>query len=99
MTGASFTRRELMALGAALAAPGAFAQSYPNKPVRVIVPQPPGGGFDTVGRLLADRMGKQLGQSFVVENRAGSGTLVGTDLAAKAQADGYTLLIGSVSNL
>jgi hypothetical protein len=67
--------------------------------VRIIVPQPPGGGFDSVGRLLADRMGKQMGQSFVVENRAGSGTLVGTDLAAKAPADGYTLLVGSVSNL
>jgi tripartite-type tricarboxylate transporter receptor subunit TctC len=74
-------------------------QAYPNKPVRVIVPQPPGGGFDNVGRLLADRLGKQMGQTFVVENRPGSGTLVGTDLAAKAPADGYTLLVGSVSNL
>lgn len=85
---------------AALALPfAAFAQSYPNKPVRIVVPQPPGGGFDTVGRLIADRMGKVSGQSFVVENRTGSGTLVGTDFAAKAPADGYTLLVGSVSNL
>jgi tripartite-type tricarboxylate transporter receptor subunit TctC len=76
------------------------AQSgYPNKPVHVIVPQPPGGGFDFVGRLLADRMGKAMGQNFIVENRPGSGTLVGTDAAAKSAPDGYTLLVGSVSNL
>ena len=76
------------------------AQSgYPNKPVHVIVPQPPGGGFDFVGRLLADRMGKAMGQNFVVENRPGSGTLIGTDAAAKSAPDGYTLLVGSVSNL
>jgi tripartite-type tricarboxylate transporter receptor subunit TctC len=75
------------------------SQGYPNKPVKIIVPQPPGGGFDTVGRLLADRLGKQMGQGFVVENRSGSGTLVGTDAAAKAAPDGYTLLVGSVSNL
>ena len=73
--------------------------AFPNKPVRVIVPQPPGGGFDFVGRLLADRMGRQLGQSFVVENRPGSGTLIGTDAAAKSPPDGHTLLVGSVSNL
>jgi tripartite-type tricarboxylate transporter receptor subunit TctC len=72
---------------------------YPNKPVHVIVPQPPGGGFDFVGRLLADRMGKAMGQNFIVENRPGSGTLVGTDAAAKSAPDGYTLLVGSVSNL
>jgi len=72
---------------------------YPSRPLRVIVPQPPGGGFDFVARLLAERLGKVLGQSVVVENRTGSGTLVGTDLAAKAAPDGYTLLMGSVSNL
>jgi tripartite-type tricarboxylate transporter receptor subunit TctC len=96
----SINRRQALAgLTAALAAQSAFAQAYPARPVRVIVPQPPGGGFDNVGRLLADRMGKQMGQSFVVENRPGSGTLIGTDLAAKAPADGYALLVGSVSNL
>ncbi len=92
-------RHALAALALACAAPFAQAQAYPSKPVRIIVPQPPGGGFDNVGRLLADRMGKVTGQSFVVENRTGSGTLVGTDAAAKAPADGYTLLVGSVSNL
>lgn len=72
---------------------------YPSRAVKVIVPQPPGGGFDFVGRLLADRLGRQMGQNFVVENRPGSGTLVGTDAVAKAPPDGYTLLVGSVSNL
>lgn len=95
-----FTRRlALVAAACALALPNAFAQAYPSKPVRIIVPQPPGGGFDNVGRLLADRLGKLTNQSFVVENKTGSGTLVGTDFAAKAPADGYTLLVGSVSNL
>src|SRR6188768_264720 len=97
---AEMQRRHLLAcLAIACAAPLAQAQSYPAKPVRIIVPQPPGGGFDTVGRLFADRYGKLTGQSFVVENRTGSGTLVGTDFAAKAAPDGYTLLVGSVSNL
>ncbi len=73
--------------------------AYPNKVVKVIVPQPPGGGFDFVGRLLADRMSKQMGQSFIVENKPGSGTLIGTDFVAKAAPDGYTLLVGSVSNI
>jgi tripartite-type tricarboxylate transporter receptor subunit TctC len=77
----------------------ALAQAFPNRPMRVVVPQPPGGGFDVVGRLLADRLGKALNQSVIVENRPGSGTLVGTDLVAKATPDGYTLLVGSVSNL
>ena len=92
-------RHILAAFAIACASPLALAQAYPAKPVRIIVPQPPGGGFDNVGRLIADRMGKVTGQSFVVENRTGSGTLVGTDAAAKAPADGYTLLVGSVSNL
>lgn len=81
--------------------PLAHAQSgtYPTKVVKVVVPQPPGGGFDFVGRLLADRLGKQMGQGVIVENKPGSGTLVGTDFVAKAAPDGYTLLVGSVSNL
>ncbi len=85
-----------LALGAALPA---LAQDYPAKPVRIIVPQPPGGGFDSVGRLMADKLGPLLGQAVVVENRPGAGTLVGTEAAAKAPADGYTLLVGALSNL
>lgn len=86
---------------ALLAAPAALLadDAYPNRPVKVIVPQPPGGGFDFVGRLLSEHLGRLLGQTFVVENRPGSGTLVGTDAVAKAEPDGYTLLIGSVSNI
>ncbi len=86
-------------LGGSVFAGSAWAQAFPSKPLRVVVPQPPGGGFDVVGRLLADRLGKALGQTAVVENRPGSGTLVGTDLVANAPPDGYTLLVGSVSNL
>ena len=91
------------ALAAALAcgfAGSALAQAtYPNRPLRVIVPQPPGGGFDFVGRELSDRLAKALGQAVVVENKPGSGTLIGTDAVAKATPDGYTLLLGSISNL
>jgi tripartite-type tricarboxylate transporter receptor subunit TctC len=94
-------RRHLLVGSAALGlAPWVRAQAdFPAKPLRIIVPQPPGGGFDFVGRTLAEQMGKGLGQSVLVENRAGSGTLVGTDAAAKAAPDGYTLLVGSVSNM
>ena len=75
------------------------SSNYPNKIIKVVVPQPPGGGFDFVGRLLADRLGKQMGQGFVVENKPGSGTLIGTDFVAKSAPDGYTLLTGSISNI
>lgn len=81
-------------------APTAWAQAdYPSRALRVIVPQPPGGGFDFVARALGERLAKRLGQPVVVENRTGSGTLIGTDAAAKAAPDGYTLLTGSVSNM
>ena len=102
---ASPLRRQLLAAVpaaalAAMAPNAAWAQAdYPNRPLRVIVPQPPGGGFDFVGRALADRLAQPLGQPVVVENRTGSGTVVGTDAAAKAAPDGYTLLTGSVSNM
>lgn len=90
----------LPAAGLLAWAPQAWGQAaYPNRALRVIVPQPPGGGFDFVARALAERLGKSLGQSIVVENKPGSGTLVGTDTAAKADPDGYTMLVGSVSNM
>ena len=92
------SRRVVLSVLGGLALP-VWSQAYPNKPLRVIVPQPPGGGFDFVARQLAERLGKQIGQSVVVENKPGSGTLVGTDAAAKAVPDGYTLLMGSVSNI
>jgi tripartite-type tricarboxylate transporter receptor subunit TctC len=92
----AFVLHAVLALG--LAAP-ASAQVYPDRPVKIIVPQPPGGGFDTVARVLADRLGPLLGQGMVVENRIGAGTLVGTEAVAKAPADGYTLLLGGLSNI
>lgn len=94
-------RRHLLlsALGASLASRARAQAEFPNKPLKIVVPQPPGGGFDFVGRTLAEALGKSFNQSVVVENRPGSGTLVGTDAVAKAAPDGYTLLVGSVSNL
>ena len=70
------------------------AQPYPTKPVRFIVPQPPGGGADIVGRVTALKLQEALGQQFVVDNRSGAGGIVGTELVARAPADGYTLLLG-----
>jgi tripartite-type tricarboxylate transporter receptor subunit TctC len=85
---------------AALVLPGVVAaQSYPERPVRIIVPIGPGGSYDFVGRLLANRLSALLGQSFFVENRTGAGTLVGTQSAAAAPPDGYTLLVGGLSNI
>ena len=77
----------------------AAAQTYPSRPLRVIVPQPPGGGFDLVARTLSEPLGALLGQPVIVENRPGGGTTVGTELVAKAEADGYTLLLGASANL
>jgi hypothetical protein len=90
--------RFILLLALVLGAP-ATVQAYPDQPVKIIVPQPPGGGFDTVARILADRLGPLLGQAVVVENRTGAGTLVGTEAAARAPADGYTLLLGALSNI
>jgi len=80
-------------LGFSTLSPLVFAQSYPTKPVRIIVPYAPGGTVDSVARTLAVRLSEQLGQPFVVENRAGANGAIGSDLVAKAPADGYTLLM------
>jgi tripartite-type tricarboxylate transporter receptor subunit TctC len=85
-------RRALLALF--FAATAAWSQPYPSKPVRLIVPFPPGSTPDIVGRTLGSSLQEALGQPFVVENRAGAGGNIGTDAVAKAPADGYTLLIG-----
>lgn len=86
----------LIALVCALALP-AHAQSYPSKPVRMIVPYPPGGGNDTFGRLFAAKLGERTGQPFLVENRPGAGTMIGTEAAAKSAPDGYTILLSSIA--
>ncbi len=97
------TRRDVlagMAAGAAttLLPHGAFAQSdYPSRPVRVVVPYAAGGGTDFFARLVFAEIGKQLGQQFVIENKAGAGTNLGAEAVAKAEPDGYTLLLGDTA--
>jgi tripartite-type tricarboxylate transporter receptor subunit TctC len=73
-----------------------WAQGYPNKPVKIVVPFPPGGATDTMGRNLANELSKSTGQSFIVENKGGANGLIGTELVAKAAPDGYTLLLSGV---
>ncbi len=91
--------RRAGAFVACLACFAAHAQDYPSRPVRVVAPSAPGGGFDLVGRVLAQKLGEQTGQAFVVENRPGAGTLVGTQLVARAAPDGYSLVVGGLSNI
>ena len=71
------------------------AANYPDKPVKVIIPFPPGGTLDKIGRMLALKVGEQLGQNFVVENKAGGNGIIGADVVAKSNADGYTLLFNA----
>jgi tripartite-type tricarboxylate transporter receptor subunit TctC len=83
--------------GASLGAAGVSAQQYPSRPVRFIVPFPPGGGNDIVGRIVAQRLNEALGVPVVVDNRGGAGGTIGTELAARAPADGHTMLINNIS--
>ena len=75
----------------AVGATASIAQTWPNRPVRIIVPLAPGGGSDILARLMAQHMGETLGQTFLVENKPGAGTVIGAELAAKSAPDGYTL--------
>jgi tripartite-type tricarboxylate transporter receptor subunit TctC len=86
----------VMLLSGAVAA-AAMAQSYPGRPVKLIVPFPPGGSNDVVARAIGAQLGERLGQSVVIENRGGAGGTIGIDAAAKAAPDGYTLLLISVA--
>jgi tripartite-type tricarboxylate transporter receptor subunit TctC len=83
--------------GFVLAAPAAFAQTYPSKPIHLIVPYPAGGGTDFFARTVAGPMGQTLGQQIVVENRPGAGTNIGAEAVARAPADGYTMLLGDTA--
>ena len=76
-----------------------FAQSYPDKPIKLIIPYTPGGGTDTVGRMLADKISTDLKWTILVDNKPGAGGNIGMDLVAKAKPDGYTLGMGQTSNL
>ncbi|MGH8662609.1 MAG: Bug family tripartite tricarboxylate transporter substrate binding protein [Burkholderiales bacterium] len=84
---------------AALAQPVAHAQSYPVKPVRVVVTWPPGGSNDVVARVMAQRLTETLGQAFVVENRAGATGTIGADVVAKSPPDGYTVMVNSATHV
>jgi tripartite-type tricarboxylate transporter receptor subunit TctC len=90
------TRRTALcvAMAAPFVARTARAADYPTKPLRLIVPYAPGGGADAVARILAQHAGASMGQSIVVENKGGAGSIIGTELVAKADPDGYTLLLG-----
>lgn len=96
---ATFARRPLLRAAAALAAaglpvarPARAQQDYPNRPVTFVVPFPPGGGTDNLGRMVAQALGQRLGQTVVVENRGGAGGNIGSAFVARAPADGYTVL-------
>ena len=92
-------RRMMLQAGLAAAilaaAPAAIAQTYPARPVTMVIPFPPGGTLDLVGRMIAQRLGEQMGQPFVVENRPGGLATIGPSHVAKAQPDGYTLLFNA----
>jgi tripartite-type tricarboxylate transporter receptor subunit TctC len=95
-------RRSLACVAAALALGVAAAQAqthYPDHPVKIIVPIGPGGSYDLVGRHMADALSKRTGQAFFVENKPGAGTVVGTQAAAQSEPDGYTLMVGGLSNM
>ncbi|WP_405547790.1 Bug family tripartite tricarboxylate transporter substrate binding protein [Variovorax paradoxus] len=93
-----FIRRLAIPLALALCAiqaPG-FAQTFPSRPVTLVVPFPPGGGTDTGGRVIAEQLGRRWGQPVIVENKGGAAGQIGTDFVAKSRPDGYTLLLGNI---
>jgi tripartite-type tricarboxylate transporter receptor subunit TctC len=94
-------RTLIVALGltaATLTAPAAHAQgNYPNKPIRLIVAFPPGGSTDIIARLVGQKLGERVGQQLVIDNRGGAGGTIGTEIAARATPDGYTLTMGTTS--
>ncbi|WP_284619451.1 Bug family tripartite tricarboxylate transporter substrate binding protein [Aquabacterium humicola] len=99
----SINRRTLVALAGAAtflgAGGGAFAQAWPTKPIRVIVPFPPGGGTDIIAREVTQKVAGSTGWTFVIENKPGAGGNLGVDAVAKSPADGYTIVLGQTSNL
>ena len=92
-----FVTTRLLVAVAALLAFQATAQEYPTKPIRVLVPFPPGGAADTMARLYAPPVSKALGQNLVIENRPGANTVIATEVASRAPADGYTMLVMATS--
>jgi tripartite-type tricarboxylate transporter receptor subunit TctC len=92
-------RVAVLAAAGALAAVLAHAQGYPNRPVRLIVPFAPGGFTDVVARILGQKLSAALGQNFIIENKAGAGSTIGTDFVAKSAPDGYTLVMVSSTHV
>ena len=90
-----FWRCFFCALALVTASEPAFSQSYPSRPVRIILPVPPGGGVDALGRILAQQLSDALGERFIAENRPGASTVIGSTVVARAAPDGYTLLVNA----
>ncbi|MGZ9067702.1 MAG: Bug family tripartite tricarboxylate transporter substrate binding protein, partial [Burkholderiales bacterium] len=93
------TLRLALALAAVCVATDAQAQAYPVKPVRVVIPWPAGGSNDVVGRIVMEKLATAFGQQFVIDNRPGASGSIGSDVVAKAAADGYTLLVHSTTHV
>src|SRR6187399_1251108 len=96
-------RRSLLCCGLGLllagTVPAVLAQAYPSRPVRLIVPFAPGGFTDVVARILGQKLSQSMGQQFVIENKAGAGSTIGSDFVAKSAPDGYTLLMVSSTHV
>jgi tripartite-type tricarboxylate transporter receptor subunit TctC len=94
----AFAKLAVATLAVSALLPGAHAQEYPTKPIRLVVPFAPGGASDSLARIIADKMGRRIGQQFVVENRGGAGGLIGSEIVAKATPDGYTLVVSGIAS-
>jgi tripartite-type tricarboxylate transporter receptor subunit TctC len=93
------SRRLILAVAATALCGGAFAQAWPNKPIRLVVPFPAGGGTDIIARESSQRVAAATGWSFVIENKPGAGGNLGVDAVAKSPPDGYNIVIGQTSNM